>query len=193
MLERIKRFGWGYIAIAVLLIGIGISFVAFSDALIALAITVGITLTAFGIVYGVLTLAARERSIGFAIRITFAVLAIIAGVVVAVLKDSSVSVIVDIMCLLLIVDGSFKLNTAIKMKRFSTFGWWFMLTLSVAIIIASFAVTKLLTADTAASTLTVVMGIIIIADGLANFLSPFFMGGKGTDTADDGAKDKSPE
>ena len=63
MLERLKKFAWGYVILALVIIGIGVCFIAFSDMLAALAIAVGVTLAVFGIIFGVLTLARKDRSI----------------------------------------------------------------------------------------------------------------------------------
>lgn len=177
MLEKLKSFGWGYILIAVLLSFVGISFIAFSGMLEALAIVIGIVLIIFGIVFGVFTLTKDARGGIFALKVVFAVLAIVAGTVTAVLNDAAITVIADVLCLFLIVDGSFKLTTSITSKKYSVFGWWFMLIVSVVTIVSSFIVTKLMTADGDRSALTVILGIIILIDALGNLISPFLMAG----------------
>lgn len=174
MTQKLKKFGWGYIILGIILATLGVCFIAFSGMLSILAVTIGITLAVFGIVFGVITLAKRERSVAFALRITFAALALIGGVVTAILNESAIGFIADIFCLLLIIDGAFKLKTAVLSKRYSLFGWWFMLAMSVAIISSSFIVTKLMTAYTESTTLTVIMGVIILVDGAANLCTPFF-------------------
>ncbi len=177
MLEKLKSFGWGYILIAILLSLVGISFVAFGNMLETLATIIGIVLIIFGIVFGVLTLTRDARGGLFAIKVTFAVLAIVAGTVTAVLNDAAITVIADVLCLFLIVDGSFKLTTSITSKKYSVFGWWFMLIISVATIVSAFIVTKLMTAEGDRVVLTVILGIIILIDALGNFVSPFLMAG----------------
>lgn len=177
MLEKLKSFGWGYILIAILLSLVGISFVAFGNMLATLAVVIGIVLIIFGIVFGVLTLTRDSRGPIFALKVTFAVLAIVAGTVTAVLNDAAITVIADVLCLFLIVDGSFKLTTSITSKKYSIFGWWLMLVISVSTIISSFIVTKLMTAAADRTALTVILGVIIIIDAVGNLISPFLIAG----------------
>lgn len=177
MLEKLKSFGWGYILIAILLSIVGISFVAFGNMLATLAVVIGIVLIIFGIVFGVLTLTRDSRGPIFALKVTFAVLAIVAGTVTAVLNDAAITVIADVLCLFLIVDGSFKLTTSITSKKYSVFGWWLMLVISVSTIISSFIVTKLMTAAADRTALTVILGVIIIVDAVGNLISPFLIAG----------------
>lgn len=177
MLEKLKSFGWGYILIAILLSLVGVSFVAFGNMLATLAVVIGIVLIIFGIVFGVLTLTRDSRGPIFALKVTFAVLAIVAGTVTAVLNDAAITVIADVLCLFLIVDGSFKLTTSITSKKYSVFGWWLMLVISVSTIISSFIVTKLMTAAADRTALTVILGVIIIIDAVGNLISPFLIAG----------------
>ena len=181
MLEKLKGFGWGYILIAILLSFVGISFIAFGNMLETLAIVIGIVLVVFGIVYGVLTLTRDRRDAIFAVKITFAALAITAGTVTAVLNDGAITVIADILCLFLIVDGSFKLMTSISSRKYSAIGWWVMLIISVSTIISAFAVTKLMTTMENRGILSIILGIIILVDAVGNFVSPFLMSKKKND------------
>jgi len=175
MLEGSKKFPWGYIILGTLLMTVGICFIIFNTASTVLAVIIGITLAIFGILCGVLTLAESERGLKFVIRIIFSVMAIISGVVVAILNSAAIPIISDMFCLLLITDGAFKLQTAIQSKRVSAFGWWFMLMLSLLIIISTFITNKYSTLAED-GVLTVVLGIIIAVDGFSNLTSSFYLG-----------------
>ena len=109
MSERIKKFPWGYILIGLLLLLVGISFIAFSsaDMLSILAIVIGIITAIFGIAYGALTLANHDRGVKFVFRIVISVACIIAGLVAIIVRNDAVSAIVNVVCILLLVDGSF--------------------------------------------------------------------------------------
>ena len=168
-----KGFKWGYLAIGLCLILVGISFIAFSYALTALAIAIGISLTLYGIIYGVTILSDTDRSMKFALRIIIAGVALVGGVVTLILRESAVGIITDIIALLLIVDGSFKLKCAIDVKRIGGIYWWIMLSLSVVTIVPSFAVSKMLGVSPDEPILSIIIGIIIIVDGVANLLLPF--------------------
>ena len=160
---------WGYIFIGLLLLGVGICFICFNNALTTLAITIGIILAAFGVVMGALTIADKNRGFYFAVKITFSIICLISGIVTAIFNAETVDVLTSIFCMLLIVDGSFKLNTAVMSKRYSVSGWWIMLTFSVLIIISAFALARYTPQE--ASTSAIILGIIIILDAIANVFS----------------------
>ena len=182
MLERLKKFDWGYLAIGIALIGIGIAFITLADALVALAVTVGITLALYGILLGVLTLANKDRSLRFALKIAISIVCIIGGVVTLIMQNEAIGVITDICCLLLIVDGAFKLKTAISQKRVGAISWWIMLVLALVTIIPAFILTKLLSSMDDTTVLSVLLGILVIIDGAANLILPFTPGDKSDDT-----------
>ena len=172
MLKKIKDFGWGYILIGVLLIAIGICFISIQDAYETLAIVTGAILSAAGIGFGIHTLMDKKRGVKFAIKLTIAIAALICGVVTMLVKQNAIEVIANILCLLLIVDGSFKLQLSILSRRPTYYGWWIVTTLSVAIIISAFLICKFTPSNPA--TLATLSGIVITSDGLLNILSAFF-------------------
>lgn len=172
MLEKLKSFAWGYIIIGALLLGVGICFIAFQNAFNVLAIAMGIILSVSGIVFGVLTLVNKKRGIVFALRIALSVIAIACGIVTAVLQSSAIAIIANVFFLLLIVDGSFKLNLAVMSKRFSFWGWWVLLATSVVLITGTFILTKCTFEKP--ELLSVFAGIAIAFDGVINILSAFW-------------------
>ena len=121
MAKKERKFG--YILIGLLLVLIGGCFVSFGNSLKALAISIGVILSVTAIVYGTLTIAKKGRGARFAFRIIFSIICLIAGITTAIFNDATVSVMVTVFSLLLIVDGSFKLNTAAMSKRYSVGGW----------------------------------------------------------------------
>ena len=173
------KFGWGYIAIGVLLSLIGICFISFQNALNTLALCIGVIILTFGIGFGAVTLSKRERSLGFAMKIVISIAAIVCGAVTAIVQDGAVMIIANLFCLLLIVDGSFKLQTAILSKRYRLASWWVMLCISVAVIASAFLLAKISPEET--TTFTLLSGIIILIDGAANVFSAFYISGYQTE------------
>ena len=182
MLEKLKKFDWGYLAIGIALIGIGIAFITFAEALVALAVTVGITLSLYGILLGVVTLTNKDRSLKFALKIAMAIVSIIGGVVTFVMQNEAIGVITDICCLLLIVDGAFKLKAAISQRRVGAISWWVMLMLALTTIVPAFILTKLLSSMDDTTVLSIILGVLIIIDGAANLILPFTPSDKSDDT-----------
>ena len=169
---KIQKFGWGHVFLSAVIIALGVCFISFNNSFDVLAIAFGVITTLAGIILGVTTLSKRERSVKFAIKIIVSVALIVSGVVTMISRKDAVNIMIDILSLLLIVDGSFKLQTAIKSKRYSVVGWWVMLTLSVVIIISAFLVIKI-TFEKPQS-MSIIFGLVTILDGIANFLSAFF-------------------
>ncbi len=167
-----KESKWGYILIGLLLIAIGMCFVTFRNSLTALAISIGVILSVTAIVYGTLTISKKDRSVRFAFRIIFSVICLVAGITTAIFNDATVAVMISVFSLLLIVDGSFKLNTAAMSKRYSVGGWWVMLIASALIILSAFILAKY--PPESINDATVWLGVTIAADGLANIFSAYW-------------------
>lgn len=172
MLERTRNIKWGYLVIGILLAVIGVCFILFNNSLKALAISVGVILAVFATVFGVLTIASRGRGLAFAGKIIFAIICLVSGIVTAVFNTGSIDILISLFCLLLIVDGSFKLNTAAMSKRYSVGGWWIMMTASVLVILSAFALAKYTPSQEKA---TILLGIVIVTDALANIFSMFWV------------------
>ena len=172
MLKKLKNFGWGYILIGALLLAIGICFISIQDAYETLAIVTGAILTAAGIGFGIYTLMDKRRGVKFAIKLAIAIAALICGIVTMIVKQNAVIVIANILCLLLIMDGSFKLQLSILSRRPTYYGWWIVTVLSVAVIVSAFLLCKFTPSNPA--TLATFSGIVICADGILNILAAFF-------------------
>ena len=175
MLNKLKCFNWGYTVVALLLVLIGICFISFGNAFTTLALSIGLLTTLFGIIIGVTAMAKKVKGFSFGVAVTAAVIFIISGFITAALRDKAVGVIADVMCLLLIVDGSFKIYTSAISKRFRVVGWWISLSLAAAVVISAFLVTKNFTPNEEnMATFSAVVGIIVVADGVSNLLAAFY-------------------
>ena len=172
MLEKLKKFGWGYILISAALGVLGVCLIALGNTLKAMAITMGCITVVGGITLGVLALMDKRRSIGFAIKIFFAVSCLVAGILTLIFNEDAADIIIAVFSLLLIIDASFKLNTTILSKRYLLPMWWAELSLAIATIIISFIMIRFTPKNISVASVTV--GIAFIIDAIANLLSPFF-------------------
>lgn len=173
MLKALKSFKWGYLLITIILAAVGTCLITMNDALVTLAITIGCLLVATGLVIAISALADKRRGVGFAIKITISTLCLIGGIITAIFNSASIEIIVSIFSLLLIVDASFKLNTTAMSKRYSLALWWLMLALSVSIIGGAFFMIKYTPENI--NTASIILGIIVIVDSIANLLNAFFI------------------
>ena len=184
--DKLRDIKPGYILLGVMLTVIGILFISFQDAYDALALTMGIFLMLFGIVFGILTLMKRTRGVSYALKLALCITCIVCGAVTAITRQSAISVIANIFFLLLIVDGSFKLYMAIisgahKVARLIMAG------AGALIIIFGFLLAKFTPTD--AARLSTLTGVLIILDGIINLYSAFFK----TDRDPVVVPDKEPE
>ncbi len=175
MFEKLKKFKWGYIIIALVLAVIGVCFIAMQDALKHLAITIGVILSVFAIVFAVLTIADKNRGASFAFKIFFSVMVLISGIVTAVFNEGAIEIIISVFSLLLIIDSSFKLHTSAMSKRYDVVGWWMIMVFSVLSIATAFFLLKFTPQNHVAC--SIILGINLIINAIGNFLSAFFITG----------------
>ena len=175
MIEKLKNFKWGYVLISAFLCAVGICLISFNDVLKNVAIAIGVVLVLFAIVYGTIVLAGKDRGVTFAFKIIFAAICLVAGTVVAILHSATVAIMISVFSLLLIIDGAFKLQTAIMSKRYSVALWWVILSLSVAVIVGAYFLIKAEVNADRIATVSIWLGITILVDALANLLSAFYI------------------
>ena len=172
-MEKMKAVHWGYLLFALTLVVLGFCFIAFETALSYLAITIGILVCIAAILQFVFAMAATNRQLKFYIRVSVSVLTLSAGVVTLVAQESAIAVLTTLFGLLLIIDGSFKLQTTIQSKRYRVAGWWILLAVSVTTILGGFFLTKF--APDSQSLLALLLGLVLIVDGVGNFFSLFYV------------------
>lgn len=173
MLEKLKKFNWGYILISLTLAAIGVCLIAMNNALKAMAITIGCMVIIGGIVFGILALVDKRRSFAFAFKIFFSVACLVAGVLTLIFNEGAADLIIAVLALVMIIDASFKLNTTVMSKRYLLPMWWVQLALSIAVIAISFIMIKFTPGKLSVS--SVMLGISFIIDAIANMISPIFI------------------
>ncbi len=180
ILEKLKNFKWGYLLFALLFLGGGIAFIAFpQDGLRVVKLVIGITAIVFAVVYGVFTLAGKERSGGFWSRIVMAAVCAICGGFVITVNDAAIDYLLTAFGIVLMVDASFKAQTSIQSKKYKSPVWWVMLTLAASVLACGVLLMKsdfdftlaeeALTQEYAKASR--LLGIGLVLDGLCNLLS----------------------
>lgn len=176
MLEKLKKFGWGYVLLFALLVAVGICLIAFNNTLEIVALIMGIIMIIFGIVLFVLTLADARRGVKFALKITLSAVALVCGVVTAIFRSGAVEILVSLIALFLIIDGSFKLQTTSLSKRYNLAIWWLILIPAVLTILGGFIAMRISpSVSDKLPTISVILGITSIVDGIGNLLSSFYI------------------
>lgn len=194
LLKKIKEFPWGYPLLALLLSGLGLCFFAGrpngaeeEGVLNAMAIAIGVLTVLYAAVFAFFTLTGRRRGLFFALKLVFAAAVFVAGILALIARDGTVAVILNVMGLLLIVDGSFKLNTAILTRQDVSRFWWLMLALSFLLIGGGFVLLLSLGGLSGLREGSVpdkdwqyiALALLLFTEAFANFLTPFFLSTQG--------------
>ncbi|MBQ2737687.1 MAG: DUF308 domain-containing protein [Clostridia bacterium] len=183
MLEKIKAFRWGYILLFLAMAAVGACFLMFYETLPTLALVIGIILIIYGIFSAVIAISDKKRGGRYASRIIISVICIICGTVTAVLRENSVNILSSLIGLFLVIDGSFKINTAAMSRRYKLLSWWLMVIPASLVILGGFLSLKFgdiftgLDSDDAMRWLSAIIGVTMIVDAIGNLLSAFYVGG----------------
>ena len=175
MLEKLKKIKWGYIVAATLIFIVGLSLIISSSSLKGLTITVGVILSVYSAAWGaaVIITDKHKNNLLFGLKISAAVIGLIFGVVMAIMNERAVALIVSVICLVLIVDGSFKLVTAGKSKKYDVSGWWMILTVALISLVGGFLLLKF--TPQSISLTAVLLGVFALVDGVGNLFSVYFV------------------
>ncbi len=172
LLKAIKEFRWGYVLLFFVTAGIAACFFAYNNrSLDALAIAIGVLLILGAVLIAVYALAAKERGFSFALKILFAVIALIAGVTTLIARADTINAIVSVLGLIMVIDGSFKFHTTAMSKRYKTWAWVVLLVLSVLLIAGGYVTIRYLTVEQAVT--VYLLGALLALDALANLFTAF--------------------
>ena len=171
MLEKIKKAKRSYIIVGTVLSVIGLCFLFLSSSATALTITVGIIVALFGAALGTVSITKKKTDFAFIVRIVFAVIYFAGGVLISIFSQSAFSVLCSVLCLMLIVDASLKLNMSLTAQRHYVRGWWAMMALSAVVIITAFIVGAYTPAKT--NVTAILLGITALLAAGANFYAIF--------------------
>ena len=175
--KSIKSFKWGYLLISTVLCITGTLFVIYPvQSSKITAFIIGGACTAFGIVNIVRVLSLRARGFKFATSIIFSICVIICGIIAFISPNFTVSVYPVVIGLLVIIDGSFKLNTVINAKRYELKLWWFLLIFCCVVILCGFFLIRLRYPEENPVPYIILFGISVFLTGIQNLLSLFYFG-----------------
>lgn len=171
--QKIKNFKWGYLLFSILFTAAGLCFLSFpEDALKGVRIGIGVTAIVFAVAFIALTLANEERGFRFWAKMVLGGVAAICGGFMIFSPQGAFSYLTFVAGIYLMIDGSFKLQTAILSKRYRSAVWWIMLVLAAASI--SFGTVLVRVQFDFAEELAKVskiIGIALMIDGIQNLLS----------------------
>ena len=162
-----KKTLGAYIAMAVVLLALGICFIAWPSAsaqtVCALA---GAAVALFGAVK-LVGYFVRKRS-GLELQFDFAlgIIALVLGLTIIAFAGNIVRAIPVFLGIFILVDGVFKLQTAFDAKRYGLPGWWVIL--AGAVVFCALGLVLILRRSESAATMTVILGVALALDGIQN-------------------------
>lgn len=162
-----KKSIGAYIVMAVVLLALGICFIAWPGASAQTVCTLaGAAVALFGAVK-LIGYFVRKRS-GLELQFDFAlgIIALILGLTVIVFAGNIVRAIPVFLGVFILVDGVFKLQTAFDAKRYRLPGWWVIL--AGAVVFCVLGLVLILHRSESAATMTVILGVALVLDGIQN-------------------------
>lgn len=173
--DKVNNPAWGYLLFAITFIAVGVCFIIFttqSKDMMCYFIG-GVTILA-AVINAVMILAKKNRGVAFFVKMFLCVLAVICGVVVMISKNTALEYIVAVTSLMLIIDCSFKLQTAVKIKAYRAGLWWVLVVFTIIGYAVNMYLIKFYDAENA-DIMLVVLGCALILDGAMNLVTPVFL------------------
>ena len=155
---------------SLLLLGVGILFFAFSEALKILGIAIGALLVLFSIVYAIISMRSEVTRYRY-VRLFFAILGMLSGAVTMFLREGALSVIVTLAGILLIVNGSFNLQKELIRRDGHGLAFWLFATLATLTILGGFLLIRFFP-DPNSPFAGYLLGTVLVIDAMSNLFSP---------------------
>ena len=173
-INAMARYHWGVFLFAIFLSAVGVCFLMFPQAAMSkTVIAVAVFTVLYAVCLAVVTLADSKRDIAFFFRMLGAVLSLFCAIYLLIHHDDRAGEILALYVgVLLMVDGSFKLHTAVLSKRYKMFLWWMIVFLSLFVLAAGVILLRF--TPEASQGCAILMGFALIADGIQNFVATFY-------------------
>ena len=169
-------FPYGYLLIGLLAGCIGACFLTLNNVYTYLAIAMGVVMIVFSLVPFAQAILDKKRGFLFVFKLVFAILGIVAGIITLIVQEGAINVIANVLYLVMIIDGAYKVGAAIHSHKFYLIRFWVIAVLGSAILISAFLVSKIeVSPDDHTNVIhSILTGGLLIADGFMNILYAFF-------------------
>lgn len=168
MAQKSNRFQFGYLLLGLLLIAVGVLFIVFEGVLEKLALTLGIILILYAAYLLVVALSHEKRGALFVIRLVIAFAVLVGGALTIIFREDVGNHLLALFALVLIIDGSFKLQLTANLKTYTLPLFWVMLVLATGVIAGGFIAIRY-----PLSKNDLFLGLLLVLDGISNLFSPF--------------------
>ncbi len=176
--DSAKKFRWGHFLISSVIFLAGICLLIFPNvSLSAGSYIIASSAILTGIITFIKLLANRSRGATFASGIISCVLTLVCGIVGLFIPDKIMEYYPMFIGLILVIDGTFKLQSVINAKRYEIKFWWGLLIASVITIAGGFLCIRLRLGEgeTDVFIFSLILGIAVIFCSIQNFISLFML------------------
>ncbi len=166
-MNTVKKIKWAYIVMSVLMIALGIIITVFPNtSMITVCYFIGAVMTVFGTVKIISYFSKDMFRLAFQFDLSLGIFSLAAGLLILFHPFGIATVIPIIIGISVLIDGTFRIQTARDAKKFGMSGWWIVLVLAVlTCLVGIFLIVSPLEG---AAALMVTLGITLIVDGVQN-------------------------
>lgn len=166
-MELIRKAKSAYIAMSVIMLILGLALVIWPEiSLSVLCLTVGIVLLIFGVVKLIGYFSKDLYRLAFQFDLALGIFTLIFGIILIIHPANIVMLLPVIMGVLILLDGVFKIQTAMDARRFGMERWWAIMFL--AVVTAIFGLLLVIRPFEGAVAVMVLLGITLMVDGIQN-------------------------
>lgn len=168
-MELIKKAKWAYITISAIMILLGVLLICYPQlSLLTVCTVIGVMVTVFGVVKLIGYFSKDLFRLAFQFDFALGIFALISGVLMLLHPAGIMQIVPVLIGMTVLIDGSFKLQTALDAKRFGLRSWWGILLL--AILTCAGGLFLMLNPFDGAAALMILLGATLIIDGVQNVL-----------------------
>ena len=173
--KSLASYSWGVLLFALLFLAAGICLVSFpEDALPTAVLTISIITIVFGVLLIIIALLDKKRQAKFFFFLLGGACTLFAGIFLIIKRnDDAIALLALFIGVVMMIDGSFKLHTAVQTKQFKNAVWWVLLVLSLLTIAGGLYQVKWIE-GVSVKTCSVLMGIFMILDAIQNVFITFY-------------------
>ena len=168
-MELIKRAKDAYIAVSVLMLIFGSCLIIWPETSLTVFCTItGSSMIVFGAVKLLGYFSKDLYRLAFQFDLALGILSVLLGLVIVIHPYNLITFVPVIVGIFVMLDGVFKIQTALDARQFGLRAWWMVMLL--AICSGSFGLFLVLNPFEGATALMMLLGVTIVADGIQNLL-----------------------
>ena len=171
-----EPFPYGYLLLGFLVSAVGICFILLRETFTILALAMGIIIIIFSLVLFSQALLDKRRGFFFVCKLVVGLSGIACGIISLIVQSGIVYILSNIIYLLLIIDGAYKVGSAFHSQKYYLIRFWITLAIGAALVVCAFLMSKYEISQESDGDMLhgFLTGALLVGDGILNFLYAFF-------------------